>query len=203
MIRPPTIVLNLIIINTLFFFGTFIAPKFNIDMNVMFDLFHPMTDYFKPWQLLTYMFMHANFSHLFFNMLGLYMFGAQLENYWGPKRFLSFYLITGIGAGLANSLINFLIFSQTGNIEVLAPMLGASGAVFGCLGGFGFMFPNQEMMSLFIPIPMKAKYWVTIYGVMELFFGVASNDNVAHYAHLGGLVVGLGLLFIWRKMGKV
>ncbi len=135
-------------------------------------------------------------AHLFFNMFAVFMFGRTLETIWGPKKFLLYYLLTGIGAGLTQVLVCYLSGS-------MALTVGASGAVFGILVAFGMLFPNAELMLLFPPIPIKAKWFVIGYGVLELFLGVAGSemDNVAHFAHLGGLLVGLVILLYWRKKG--
>jgi hypothetical protein len=142
------------------------------------------------------MFTHVEFNHLFFNMFALFMFGATLENYWGQKRYLTYYLVTGIGAGLIQILV-LLLQGVTSPI----PTIGASGAVFGLLLAFGMLFPNTPLYLMFIPIPIKAKYMVLGYGLIELFFGVAGfrMDNVAHFAHLGGMLFGIVLILYWRK----
>ncbi|MEO8210179.1 MAG: rhomboid family intramembrane serine protease, partial [bacterium] len=144
------------------------------------------------WQLFTYMFLHADFFHLLFNMFALWMFGAELENTWGQKRFLTYYLICGVGAGLCNLLIAPLFGPS-------APTIGASGAIFGVLVAFGYLFPNRNIY-IYGLIPIKAKYLVTLYMLAELFFsGAGSSDNIAHFAHLGGGIVGLIYLLIFYK----
>jgi membrane associated rhomboid family serine protease len=152
---------------------------------------------FRVYQLATYLFTHVQFEHLFFNMFALFMFGRSLEYYWGGKRFLTYYLVTGIGAGLIQLLINYL----QGEYSIT---IGASGSVFGLLLAFGMLFPNIPLYLMFIPIPIKAKYMVIGYGVLEFFFGVAnrSGDNVAHFAHLGGMLFGLILILYWKKRGS-
>ncbi len=194
--QVPPIILNLIVINVLFYISTYLLfPKF--DLVTRFALWPPGTDEFHVWQPITYMFMHAkDFTHILFNMLGLWMFGADLEQFWGPKRFLNFYLLCGLGGAALHLIISHFIFHSYG------PMLGASGAVFGVLAAFGLTFPNREMISLFLPIPIKAKYWTIGYAVMELYFGIRSGDNVAHFAHLGGMAVGIVLVLIYRRMDK-
>jgi membrane associated rhomboid family serine protease len=151
--------------------------------------------YFHFYQLVTYMFTHLEFTHLFFNMFALYMFGMILENYWGPKRFLTYYLVTGIGAGIVQTLLNYYS---------VVPTIGASGSVFGILLAFGLTFPNAPLYLFFIPIPIKAKYMVTGYGLLELYLGFAnrSGDNVAHFAHLAGMAFGIVLIWYWRKNGN-
>ncbi|MDR2683651.1 MAG: rhomboid family intramembrane serine protease [Dysgonamonadaceae bacterium] len=151
---------------------------------------------FKIYQLITYMFTHIQFEHLFFNMFAVFMFGRSLEYCWGPKRFLTYYMVTGIGAGLIQLLICYLqgAFSIT---------IGASGAVFGLLLAFGMIFPNVPLYLMFIPVPIKAKYMVIGYGVLEFFFGIANRtgDNVAHFAHLGGMLFGIFMILYWKKRG--
>lgn len=262
----PLIVKNLLIINGLFFLATFLFQnQSNTDLADYLGLHYFTSDLFQPYQFVTYMFMHGGLFHIFFNMFALFMFGNVLENLWGPKRFLIFYMVTGIGAaliylgyqafeyhqieiaiqGLLNNttpeeyisvvknhfsdlynipenrpvfegfinewqknignpsysekaigdMSQFITFKQ--NI----PMVGASGAIFGILIAFGMLFPNTELMFMFIPIPIKAKYAVIIYAVAELFFGVArfSGDNIAHFAHLGGALFGFILVKYWQK----
>jgi membrane associated rhomboid family serine protease len=146
---------------------------------------------FYPWQLLTYLFMHGGFWHLFLNMLALWMFGMELENIWGSKKFLLYYLMCGVGAGLANILVTPLFTNQ------LLPTVGASGSVYGILVAFGMLFPNREIFLYFL-FPIKAKYFVIIYMLIELF-SVGSNSGIAHAAHLGGGLVGFIYLLITRN----
>lgn len=158
---------------------------------------------FKIWQPLTYMFIHAheNIGHLLGNMFGLFIFGSALETFMGTKRFLIYYLICGVGAAILNSIINSyemsLLPSESTSLleQARIPMVGASGAIFGILMAFGFLFPNVEMMLLFFPFPLKAKYFVALYGVYELVQGTAGlQSGIAHFAHLGGLLTGFILL---------
>ncbi|WP_445664897.1 rhomboid family intramembrane serine protease [Fodinibius sp. AD559] len=143
---------------------------------------------FGVWQLVSYMFLHAGFGHIFFNLFALWMFGQAIENFWGTNRFVIYYFLTGIGAALLHMLIG------GGG----APTLGASGAVYGILLAFGMMFPNRPIMLLFPPIPIKAKYFVAIFGAIELISGLTrSNSGVAHFAHLGGMLVGFILIKYW------
>jgi membrane associated rhomboid family serine protease len=163
-------------------------------VNRYLALFTINTGLFKPYQIITHMFAHANFSHLFMNMFGLYMFGRTLEQVLGGKKFFALYFISGLGA----AGLQFLIY----NLQATpAAMVGASGAIFGILAAFAVMFPNVELMLIFFPVPIKAKYFVLIYGVIELFFGVAnfSMDNIAHFAHLGGAIAGFLLTMYWKK----
>jgi len=150
--------------------------------------------YFRLYQLITYQFVHIQFLHLFFNMFALFMFGRVLENYWGPSRFFNYYMITGIGAGMTQLAICYFQ-------GIYSPTVGASGAVFGILLAFGMIFPNVPLMIIPFPFPIKAKYLVIGYGLIELWMGFAnrSGDNVAHFAHLGGMLFGIILIFFWRK----
>lgn len=163
----------------------------------------PIGEYFWPWQLGTYMFLHGGFGHLFFNMLALWMFGMELENLWGTRRFLVYYLVCGLGAGIANVLVP-LVLEPTG------PTVGASGAVFGVLVAFGMLFPDRPIYIYFL-LPIKAKFFVTAYIALELFYGVfGMQSGVAHFAHLGGAAVGFVLTFmtmrgitltsVWKKL---
>jgi membrane associated rhomboid family serine protease len=173
---------------------------------------------FYIYQLITYMFTHVKFDHLFFNMFALFMFGSVLERAWGPKRYLIYYLVTGIGAGLIQLLVMYLkVRSFIGSLDFipnpqdlvnlynsLPPTIGASGAVFGLLLAFGMLFPNAPLFIMFIPVPVKAKYMVVGYGLLEFFFGVANRagDNVAHFAHLGGMLFGIFMILYWKKKDK-
>lgn len=211
----PVVVKNLLIINTLAFLASLALERFNIDLNDMLGLHFYKASGFKPYQLLTYMFMHANFAHIFFNMFALWMFGNVLENIWGPKRFLIFYLVCGIGAGLTQELVQYIQYTtqlaqydrvNVGNAVItmdqylnLMTTVGASGAIYGILLAFGMMFPNS-LIYVYFAIPIKAKWFVVIYAVIELFSGLTgAGDNVAHFAHLGGMLFGLILILLWRK----
>jgi membrane associated rhomboid family serine protease len=228
----------------------------NIDLYKIFGLHYITASDFRPWQLITYMFMHGDFNHLFFNMLAVWMFGSVLERYWGSKRFLCYYFVTGIGAGLVhyiiiaiqihstmelmNGFINqpsleslkYLVETNTNELltynfqslyqyalqnpsEITAMtsnmialkgsylnhfnVVGASGSVFGLLLAFGMLFPNSEIYLYFL-IPIKAKWFVIIYGLLELILGaLGSNDGVAHFAHLGGMIFGIFMILYWKK----
>lgn len=147
--------------------------------------------YFQPWQLVSYAFLHGGFNHLFFNMFALWMFGLAVERLWGSWRFAQYYLICVLGAGLIQLLVQYI----SGNVY---PTIGASGAVFGLLLAYGVMWPNNKLMLIFFPVPIKAKWFVLIYGGAELIFGVTgAMPQIAHYAHLGGLFFGAGLLWRW------
>ncbi len=211
----PVITKNLLIINALCFFVTIVAERYGIDAESMFGLHFFMGSSFNLLQLVTYMFMHANFQHLFFNMFAVFMFGAVLEQVWGPKRFLVYYLICGVGAGLVqegvqyiqyiNSWVHYSTVDTGYGIIPMAEFLdtmttvGASGAVYGILLAFGMLFPNNQLFVFPIPVPIKAKYFVVGYAVIELLLGLGASDQVAHFAHLGGMLFGLILILYWRK----
>jgi len=148
---------------------------------------------FGAWQLISYGFMHGGIGHLFFNMFALYMFGLPIERAWGTQRFVIFYVVCMVGAGL----VQLLTAAVT---ESIIPTVGASGAIFGLLLAFGMMYPNQRIMLLIPPIPIKAKYFVVGYGLLTLFLGITgTNNGVAHFAHLGGMLFGLGLILYWGR----
>lgn len=268
----PTVVKNLLIINGLFFLATIsFGDVFNLDLTKILGLHYVTASDFEPYQFITYMFMHGGFAHILFNMFALWMFGNTLENVWGPKRFLIYYMVTGVGAGIVYLIwINFQIspvineinlFLETRDLAVLGKftsehtfrlnefsgaiwqqfqgferslkvlsanpentqamqttinfltdyksfflnqhvVVGASGAVFGILLAFGMMFPNA-VIYLYFAIPIKAKYFVMIYGAFELFEGVMNRpgSNIAHFAHLGGMLFGYILIVYWKKKG--
>jgi membrane associated rhomboid family serine protease len=213
----PMVTKNIIIINVILFVATMIGQSKGIDLTKYLGLHYFLADDFKPHQFITYIFMHGSVTHIFFNMFGVYIFGQVLEQVWGPKRYLIFYILTGLGAALAQYVIMHLV-----NAEIDSPLLsaadkadyinqkfdylnrqvivGASGSLFGLLGAFGMLFPNQKLYLYFF-IPIKAKWLVIAYGAFELFSGWQNDpsDNVAHFAHIGGLVVGVILVLIWRK----
>jgi membrane associated rhomboid family serine protease len=147
--------------------------------------------YFQPWQPVTYAFLHGNFNHLFFNMFAVWMFGSPLERAWGGRKFTTFFLACVVGA----AVMQILVQQFEGG---LYPTIGASGGVFGLLLAYGVMWPNNRMFLIFLPIPIKAKWFVLIYGAVELVFGVTNTmPGIAHFAHLGGMVFGAGLLYKW------
>jgi len=232
----PPVVKNLLIINGLFFLATMALSRYGTDLVEMLGLFIPQSEYFKPHQLVTYIFMHGSLNHIFFNMFALWMFGNAIENYWGGKRFLIYYMVTGLGAGFIHlGVMEIQLFSvlkdlsvdqiamvkeggaavlQAGqnysdsslaqlNLLLNTPTVGASGAVFGLLLAFGMMFPNAQIYLYFL-FPIKAKYFVIGYGLIELFSGVSNRagDNVAHFAHLGGMIFGFILIKFWQKKGS-
>lgn len=213
----PPVTKNLIIINLLVWVASLVLPKVNIDLVQVLGLHFPGTEDFGIWQLISYMFMHDthSISHVFFNMFAVYMFGRILENVWGPKRFIVFYLVTGIGAGLIQELTwlydiyafasgnGYTVAEVINNYPTLNQMItvGASGAVFGILLAFGMLFPNAPLYLMFIPVPIKAKWFVAGYGLVELFMGISSfsGDSVAHFAHLGGMLFGFFMIRYWKR----
>lgn len=215
----PTVTRNIIIINILFFFGSIVAQRYGITLSDYLGLHFFMASDFNPIQLVTYLFMHGGFAHIFFNMFAVYMFGRILEQYWGPKRFLIFYLVCGIGAGLTQELVQYIQYatelSRYAQVNIgtaIVPMseylnmmttIGASGAVFGILLAFGMIFPNEKLFIFPLPLPIKAKFFVIGYAVIELYSGLANatGDNIAHFAHLGGMVFGIFLILYWKKKG--
>lgn len=233
----PPVVKNIIFINILMLLADFTAKSvFAIDLTRILGLYFPRSEHFMPVQILTHMFMHGNFLHLFFNMFALYMFGGVLERVWGPKRFFIYYMICGMGAALVHETVIMFQFNKLMNIispdqlqivlndgaayfkegrvftdetmknmQMLlnVPTVGASGAVFGILLAFGVLFPNTQLMLLFPPIPIKAKYFVLGYGAIELYLSITQpGSNIAHAAHLGGMLFGYLLIRYWRKTTK-
>ena len=266
----PPVVKNLLIINILFFLAKIVGQKFGLDLDGWLGLHFLTASAYHPWQLVTYMFIHGDFGHLFFNMFALWMFGATVENYWGGKRFLIYYFVTGIGAALVHyavlaftlvpemavinqyldapsveNLMNiaqshrfhvdpssgfygdFLAFNEAfhqiqlnpNNMDLLNQcteflteykeyylnahvIIGASGAVFGVLLAFGMLFPNSQIYLYFL-IPIKAKWFVIFYGALELFYGITgTQEGVAHFAHLGGMLFGIILILLWRQQDR-
>jgi membrane associated rhomboid family serine protease len=228
-------VMNIMIINVLVYLACYAFPQ----LDVVLTGYYFESVNFEYWQIVTHMFMHSaeDFTHIFFNMYGLYLFGTALENYWGTKRFVIYYMTCGIGAFFLHMGVNFLEVRQLAgqltfnqykdvlehgisilgtnehyvnttmnhlNSAINTGVVGASGAVFGVLLGFGMLFPNTELMLLLPPIPIKAKYFVLIYGAIEFFMAMGQypKDNVAHYAHLGGMLFGFLLLKYWQKKGR-
>ncbi len=240
--RSTPVVTNLIIINILFWLASIALQKsFGVSIEQYLGLHFFQAPDFRLHQLISYMFLHdyANFSlsHIFFNMFALYMFGRVLEQVWGPKRFILYYIVTGVGAALVQQSVQYFelrpmvaefsrflqdfpsegISLQDGTIistrDQLVAMkatllnqfvtIGASGAVFGLLLAFGMLFPNTEILLLIPPMPVKAKYFVIFYGIAELFMGIGGfQGNVAHFAHLGGMLFGIFLILYWKKHSK-
>lgn len=199
----PTITRYLLIANFIIFFLAGIVERtFGIDLNTIGGLHYYSARSFHWWQPLTYMFLHADISHILFNMLAVWMFGATLENAWGPRRYLIFYLVCGLGAAFIQECVWSMMPFHPLQLEFLNT-IGASGAVFGILFAFGWLFPDTPMFILFIPIPIRARTIVIIYALVELFAGMGNMmgthiDNVAHFAHLGGMLFGWLLLLYWR-----
>jgi membrane associated rhomboid family serine protease len=183
----PPITQALLLINVaVFCVDLFLGPWFPR----LFALW-PLEHGFMPWQAVTYSFLHSGIGHLFFNMLGLWMFGAELERLWGPKRYLQFYFASVLTAAACQLLVTALLGSAN-------PTVGASGGLFGLLLAFGMLFPNRTIMPLFPPIPMKAKVFVALFGGLELLFGLFGTGNIAHFAHLGGMLGGFLMIRYWR-----
>lgn len=230
----PPIVKNLLIINILFFVATMLVT--NVRLEEVLGVYYFDSPKFRAWQIITYMFMHGGMAHIFFNMFALYMFGSVLEQHWGAKRFIIFYLITGLGAlALQFAVQAFEVYQITGAaintgqvpIDLLeqgqfnpqqytqetaatlasiyfTPMVGASGAIFGLMVAFGMLYPNVELYLMFIPVPVKAKYFIPVYVLIELFLGVGqfAGDSVAHFAHVGGALIGFILVKLWKNNNR-
>ena len=233
----PTVTKNLLAINVLMFLALLVAEKQGVDLNSVLGLHLFASEGFQPYQLVTYMFMHASVTHLFFNMFALYMFGRTLEYMWGAKRFLVYYLVAGIGAALVQEAIGMVRYHEALdgmspldvelvlsrgfdalregknfvnpqlahlNVVLNSTTVGASGAIYAILLGFGMLFPEERMFVFPVPFPIKAKYFVMGYVVIELYLGVSgSADGVAHFAHLGGMLFGFMLILFWRNKGKI
>lgn len=204
----PPITRNLLILNSIILLAEWVLPRVGIDLVELLGMHYFGADSFGLHQLVTYMFLHdpSGFSHLFFNMFALYMFGGLLERYWGAKRYLIYYLVTGIGAGLVQQLVWYL--NMTPDILPYSDYLvtiGASGAIFGLLLAIGMLFPNLPLFFIFVPVPIKAKYFVIVYGLIELWGGISGSafgGGVAHFAHLGGMLFGIALILFWKKRGQ-
>ena len=228
---------QLLIINIICFVGTQFVPQ----AEQVLALHYFESQSFRPWQFLTYMFMHGNLMHIFFNMFALYSFGSALEHFWGSKKFVFFYISCGLGAGIIHSLVNYYHFQSGMKVLVengdtvsniydtlkegkynlgweqvlspkgfqefissyVSPAVGASGAIYGLLTAFAFMFPNAELMMMFIPVPIKAKYFVPVLVAIDLISGVTGGSifggNVAHFAHVGGALIGFIMMWYWKK----
>jgi membrane associated rhomboid family serine protease len=218
----PTIIKNLLIINTLVFIAQITVFKnSSIDFDGLFALHTWQSPKFQPWQFFTYMFLHGGWDHLFGNMFVLWMFGSTLENLWGPKRFLMFYIVSGLGAALCNMTVQYfemqpivdsynsasLTEQMTYHDNYMALLnmstVGASGAIYGCLAAFGYLFPNDYIYIYFL-FPLKVKWFVLGYIGLELYLQVKSSpgDIVAHVAHLGGALVGFLLVYFWNKNNR-
>ncbi len=211
----PPITRNLLIANVVCYLLQLLAGSLRIDLTDLLGLHFVLADDFRVWQLVSYMFLHGSLTHLFFNMFSLWMFGGLIERTLGAKRFLTYWMVCGIGAGICQEFwqtgqyfmegLNNYPMVNTGTAIIpmgdylnLWTTIGASGACYGVLLAFGMLFPNERIMLLLPPIPMKAKYFVAGYAAIELISAYASNDNVAHFAHLGGMLFGWLLLRYWR-----
>lgn len=230
----PPVVKNIILINVLMLLVDWaVKSVFGVDLTMVLGLYFPKSEQFMPLQIVTHMFMHGGFWHIFFNMYALFIFGQVLENVWGPKRFFIYYIVCGLGAALTHETVIALQYShlvqslspsdfhtvisegtalfkerqlftdpdmQRLQLLLNTPTVGASGAVFGILLAFGVLFPNTQLMLLFPPIPIKAKYFVLVYGGIELYMAVTQpGSNIAHAAHIGGMLFGYILIRYWRK----
>jgi len=192
MFRLSPLVRNLIIINVV----VFLLQQLTRDMVTGLISLWPLgSPQFAPYQFFSYMFAHGGFGHIFFNMLALASFAPILEGYWGDKKFLLFYIVTGVGAGVLYGVVNYFFFPDVGGI-----MLGASGAIYGILMAFGMVFPNLEIMLLFPPIPIKAKYMVFLMGFLT--YAMDRSGTVAHWAHFGGAFVAFIFISFWRGTGR-
>jgi membrane associated rhomboid family serine protease len=227
----PPVVKNLLIINVICFLPSlFYTHGFNTDTDPiasLFGVYYFDSPNFRVWQIITHMFIHGGWAHIFFNMFALYSFGTAVEYIMGSKRFLNFYLICGLGAIALQMLVQAIeVHAITGSFTIVQPsleqsylqygehaqklfdiyhgdMVGASGAIFGVLIAFGMIYPNAELMILFIPVPVKAKYIIPVYVLIELGLGIGQfgGDNIAHFAHLGGAILGFILVKAWRLQG--
>lgn len=209
----PTVTRYLLIANFCVFFLAAILQRYGIDLNTVCGLHYISAKSFHWWQPFTYMFLHANFSHIFFNMFAVWMFAPMIEQEWGSKRFSLYYLICGLGAALIQEIVWMMMLNNMAGSYDAASLvyystmlntIGASGAVFGILFAFGWLYPDVPMYILFIPIPIRARIFVIIYALIELFAGLGSvagmtADNVAHFAHLGGMLFGWLLILYWKK----
>ena len=209
----PTVTRYLLIANFMIYFLAAVLQRYGIDLNTLCGLHYVSASSFHFWQPFTYMFLHANFSHIFFNMFAVWMFAPMIEQEWGARRFAVYYLVCGLGAALIQELVWMLMLSNmstmydpasVAQIAYYMNTIGASGAVFGILFAFGWLYPDVPMFILFIPVPIRARIFVIIYALIELFAGLGSvagftADNVAHFAHLGGMLFGWLLILYWKK----
>jgi membrane associated rhomboid family serine protease len=230
----PPVVKNLIIINVVMLLGLFLFQRlFNVNLNAILGLFYFQSPMFKPWQIVTHMFMHGGILHILFNMWALWIFGKTLESVWGSQRFLIYYLVTGLGAAFFLELVNYIQYAhdisalkaaysvdkinmallndilQPGNQfydlgrDLIRPTVGASGAVYGVLLAFGMLFPNTPLFIIPIPFPIKAKWLVIGFGALELYLGITrTGGNIAHFAHLGGMIFGFILIKYWNRFTR-
>ena len=203
------VVKNLLIINVIMYLATVLIGD---SMYEKFSLFYFSSPLFKPYQLVSHMFMHGSFTHIFFNMYTLFMFGNVLERVWGGQKFLFYYFVTGIGAALLHLGVAYLQlqgYISNGNFMgvqsiMLTPTVGASGAIYGLLLAYGMLFPNNIMQLIFPPVALKAKWFVIIFGALELLLGLSGRGgNIAHFAHLGGMIFGYFLIMYWKKNNRM
>jgi membrane associated rhomboid family serine protease len=204
--RQSPVVFNLIIINVLVYLVQLFFDGSERVITSKLAIHHYSSQFFQPYQIVTNMFAHGSIMHIVFNMLTLYTFGVWLEKVWGPKRFLIFYLVCGVVAGLAQMMFlkDTVVQLNGENVLMIGSALGASGAIMGLFAAFGYLFPNTELMMFFIPVPIKAKYMVAIMAAIDLFGGLrpGGSDGIGHYAHLGGMIMGFILVIIWNKTNK-
>lgn len=209
----PTVTRYLLVANLMIYLLASVMERYGVYLNNIGGLHYCAAESFHWWQPVTYMFLHANFSHLFFNMFAVWMFAPMIENEWGERRFLIYYLVCGLGAALVQEGVWALMLGNMSGSYDSATLshyayflntIGASGAVFGILFAFGWLYPDVPMFILFIPVPIRARVFVIIYALVELFAGLGSvtgltADHVAHFAHLGGLLFGWLLILYWKK----
>jgi membrane associated rhomboid family serine protease len=217
--KVTPVILNLLIINGLVFLAqmTMGGNQPSYPLTDWFALHHYASNEFRPHQLITHMFLHGSFAHLFFNMFGLWMFGSILENRWGAVKFLKFYLLCGVGAGLLQMAsyvydfwpVDHMVLSpenseQYQGILKVAYSIGASGGIMGILAAFGYLYPNVELITFPIPIPIKAKWSISIMIALDVFGGLArvQGDHIAHWAHVGGALIGLLIAYIWHRPNR-
>ncbi len=214
----PVVIKNLIIINALVWLAQITVGRDLISIEDLFALHHFSSPYYHFWQFITYMFLHSSesFFHILFNMFALWMFGSTLENLWGPARFLAFYIVCGLGAGITQALALTYDISQYNTMYELGqisidqlymlvnvPTLGASGAVMGIFAAFAYTFPNSQMIILPIPFPIKAKWALLGLAVLDVLGGISSESTgIAHFAHLGGAAVGIIIVLIWNRKNR-
>ena len=217
MMNMPPVTKNLIIINVLFFLGKLVATRYGVDLDDLLGLHFFLAPDFRLYQFVTYMFMHGGLTHILFNMFAVWMFGRVMESYWGARRFLIYYFVCGLGAGVVQEGVQYIQYLWQGlnaydsvnvGYAVISmgdylnrwTTIGASGAVYGILLAFGMSFPNERLFIFPFPVPIKAKFFVIGYAVIELLSALGnSGDGVAHFAHLGGMVFGLLLILAWRR----
>ena len=213
----PTRTKNLLVVNVLAFIATFVLERSGIDLTRLFGLHFFLASEFHIYQFITYMFLHGGFTHILFNMFALWMFGSVIERVWGPKKFLFYYIVCGVGAGFIQELVQYANYSMEGlaayqyvsaggvqmTIDAYINMwttIGASGAVYGILLAFGMIFPNERLFIIPFPFPIKAKWLILGYIAIELFSAMSGpGDGIAHMAHLGGMLFGFLLIRYWQK----